>query len=114
MNNSELLQKIRAYTEGQNFSVVGAVALAPGIIAVSDSMDEIDIYFDTGIWELVHATRISMGEHGREVAEGLGCLPGISTFLRILTYASALSFAQLVLTPRWASEFHSIWGQSED
>lgn len=92
-------------------------ALAPGVVAVRDSMNEYDTYFDRERWEPT-IPEIWMEEGGRcalypsslEEAN-IGVLPGLGRFPAPRGFAEVAEYAQKMLQPISDDSWHEVLEQ---
>lgn len=98
-----LLGRVLGYIETRGFQATSACELAPNVIAVADTLGDVDIYFYeskcrfTCPEEWVHHGDTSPGSCTSPFP-GVGLLQGVGCFPAIKTLEAALSFAQHSLT----------------
>lgn len=107
MPNTDHAERLRRYLEFSRNAEVPFVALAvqplgDGITAVHDSLDEIDIYFDSEMWNPtmpeIWGKNCLYPAHARRF--NLGVLPGVGRAPSVRNFDTALAFARDQLTPK--------------
>jgi hypothetical protein len=95
-----LLNRVLGYIQTRDFQAVKACELAPGVIAVADSLHEVDVYFDTSKWEFTYPQlwERQPGDTSpgscTNPSSGIGLLQGIGRVPAVRTLDNALPFAQ--------------------
>ncbi len=78
---NELQKKVLSYIKGigGTYAIVRMAELAPGIIAVEDSVGECDAYFDIAAWDFVFPSVHKPDKEDPELKSmGVQILPGLS------------------------------------
>ncbi len=104
------LAKVLAYIESRKFKALKARELAPGVIAIADSFDEVDIYFDIPRCGFTDPIKWDLPKDGlpgscTQATAEIGLLQGINHRPMVKTLEAALPFARENLTP--AAAWHS-------
>lgn len=120
MENTEFKDKVIGYyTSGQmtlagkKLEILHAAILAPGVIAVRDSANETDCYFDLNYWQFTYPEiwdstdpAEATGFRKQMLEARIGVLPGLGRFPAVTDFSSMLEMAKgnLTRSPCWLEE----------
>lgn len=91
------------------YRATSAYKLAPGVIAVDDSLGETDVYFDLSMWDFTYPKLwVPDGniDSYRNADTKVGMLPGVGRFPQVAGPSMALEFARDHLTATVSADWY--------